>query len=56
MVFYGFDKLTDFDQLELTDICNKREQLKNLVAQIYTEALITDDSSYELARKSLKKK
>ena len=46
--------LTDFDQLELIDICNKREQLKNLVAQIYTEAPITDDSSYELARKSLK--
>ena len=45
--------LTDFDQLESTDICNKREQLKNLVAQIYTEAPITDDSSYELARKSL---
>lgn len=46
--------LTDFDQLESTDICNKREQLKNLVAKIYTEAPITDDSSYELARKSLK--
>ena len=46
--------LTDFDQLESTDICNKRDHLKNLVAKIYTEAPITDDSSYELARKSLK--
>ena len=46
--------LTDFDQLESTDICNKREQLKNLVAKIYAEAPITDDSSYEIARKCLK--
>lgn len=48
--------LTDFWELETSDVVAKRDQLQKETAQIYSVAPITDSKSYSLAQESLKEK
>ena len=46
--------LTDFDQLQDSDITSKREELKNRVYALYKKCPKTDSKSYKQAQKALK--
>lgn len=46
--------LTDFDQLQDSDITSKREDLKNRVYELYKKSPKTDSKSYKQAKKALK--
>jgi len=45
--------LTDFEDLEITDIRNKRDGLQTRTAEIYTNAPRTDKKSYVEAQNAL---
>lgn len=47
--------LTDFDQLDESEIASKREELKHRVYELYKKCPKTDAKSYEQAQKALKK-
>ena len=47
--------LTDFDQLQDSEITSKREELKHRVYELYKKCPKTDSKSYEQAQKALKK-
>ena len=47
--------LTDFDQLQDSEITSKREELKHRVYELYKKCPKTDAKSYKQAQKALKK-
>ena len=46
--------LTDFEMLDESEIRNKRDELQERTAEVYSNSLRTDSKSYQAAQKALK--